>query len=442
MLNIFSEVYFRAPLWSDYVLLGLAVAFLLFSAFFNAAEVAYFSLSQNDLESMDESDQKKDKAAVRLLASTQRLLATIIIGGNVARVGFIVLSVTAIYSVFDFGLTPTWGFIVSLVSISLIYIIFAELMPKVYASEYSTQTVRKSARILLGLQNFFSPFVNMLAQSKSMMSNKLTRINMNTISVDELSQALDMGTETQEEDKEMLEGIIKFGNLQVSDVMTSRVDMVDVDTKLNFKQMMEVVVHSGYSRLPVYSGTRDNIKGILFSKDLLPFLDKPETFRWQTLIRQAYYVPETKKIDDLLIEFQENRVHLALVVDEYGGISGLITLEDIIEEIVGDISDEYDEEEVLYQKIDNHTYIFEAKILLNDFFKVTDIKSKEFEKVTENVETLAGMILEIKGEMPVKQEKLQYGHFVFEILQADNRRIKKVKLYIKNDPDKAHDDEN
>ena len=264
---------------------------------------------------------------------------------------------------------------------------------------------------------------------------------MNTISVDELSHALDMTTETQEEDKEMLEGIIKFGNIQVSDIMTSRVDMIDVDTKLNYSQLMDLIRESGYSRLPVYSGSRDNLKGILFSKDLLPFLDKPESFRWQTLIRQAYYVPETKKIDDLLIEFQENRVHLALVVDEYGGISGLITLEDIIEEIVGDISDEYDEEEVLFQKIDNHTYIFEAKILLNDFFKVTEIDSKEFEKITEEVETLAGMILEIKGEMPVKNEKLQYNHFVFEILQVDNRRIKKVKLHIKNDPDKAHDND-
>jgi len=192
---------------------------------------------------------------------------------------------------------------------------------------------------------------------------------MNNISVDELSMALDMTTETQEEDKEMLEGIINFGNIQVSDIMTSRMDMVDIDTKMNYKELMALVVDSGYSRLPVYSGTRDNIKGILFSKDLLPFLDKPEAFRWQTLVRQAYYVPETKKIDDLLIEFQENRVHLALVVDEYGGISGLITLEDIIEEIVGDISDEYDEEEVLFHKIDNHTYVFEAKILLNDFYK-------------------------------------------------------------------------
>ncbi len=441
LLNIFTEVYLKIPNWTDYVLLSLAILFLGFSAFFSSAEVAYFSMSQEDLNEFDNSDLKKDKAVLKLLNSPQKLLATIIIGSNVVNIAYIILSVTFTYSVFDFELHPVWGFIASLLVISLLFIVFGQLMPKVYSSEFSRQIARRSSRTLLMLQNFFRPFVDLLARSKALVYSKLTRVNMNNISVDELSMALDMTTETQEEDKEMLEGIINFGNIQVSDIMTSRMDMVDIDTKMNYKELMALVVDSGYSRLPVYSGTRDNIKGILFSKDLLPFLDKPEAFRWQTLVRQAYYVPETKKIDDLLIEFQENRVHLALVVDEYGGISGLITLEDIIEEIVGDISDEYDEEEVLFHKIDNHTYVFEAKILLNDFYKITEISSKEFEKITEDVETLAGMILEIKGEMPAKNEKLQYEHFVFEILQADNRRIKKVKLHIKNDPDKAHDDE-
>ncbi|MFV0391090.1 MAG: gliding motility-associated protein GldE [Paludibacteraceae bacterium] len=440
LLNIFSDIYFKTPLWYDYVLLGLSILFLAFSAFFSSAKVAYFSLSKEEFNEIEDSDLKKDKTTLKLLASTQKLLATIIIGAYVSQIGFIILAATFIYSVWDFEWMPVFGFVVSLLIIAFLFIIFALLIPKVYASEFSLKYTRRSSKILLGLQNFFKPFVDLLAQSKALMYNSLTKINMNTISVDELSQALDMGTDTQEEDKEMLEGIIKFGNIQVSDVMTSRVDMVDVDTKLDYRQLMDVVVDSGYSRLPVYSGSRDNIKGILFSKDLLLFLDKPSTFRWQTLIRQAYYVPETKKIDDLLIEFQENRVHLALVVDEYGGVSGLITLEDIIEEIVGDISDEYDEEKILYQKLDNHTYIFEAKILLNDFFKITNIESKDFEKFTEDVETLAGMILEIKGEMPQKNEMLQYEHYIFEILQADNRRIKKVKLHIKNDPDNAHED--
>lgn len=217
--------------------------------------------------------------------------------------------------------------------------------------------------------------------------------------------------------------------------MTSRVDVVDIDIKTSYKNLLSKIISSGYSRIPVYSVNRDNIKGILYSKDLLPHLDKPDTFRWQSLIRQAYYVPETKKIDDLLNEFQKNRVHLAIVVDEYGGASGLVTLEDIIEEIVGDISDEYDEEEQLYTKLDNHTFIFEAKIQLNDFFKIEEIDEEDFTKVTEEVETLAGMILEIKGEMPQKNERIGFDRYVFEILAADNRRIKKVKLYIRDKPE-------
>lgn len=438
LLNIFTDVYFKTPIWSDYVLLALSVFFLAFSAFYSSAEVAYFSLLQEDLDEFEESDSKKEKTALKLFRTPQKLLATIIIGSNVSKIAFIIISLTFIYSVFDFEEMPVWGIVGPFIGVSLVFIVFCELMPRVYSSENSKWAVRNSSVILLGLQNFFRPFVDLLAESKALVYSKLTKANVNSISIDELSHALDLATETQDDDKEMLEGIIKFGDIQVSDIMTSRVDMVGVDTKLNFKQLIEVITSSGYSRLPVFSGSRDNIKGILFSKDMLPYLDKPDSFRWQTLIRQAYYVPETKKIDDLLLEFQENRIHLALVVDEYGGISGLITLEDIIEEIVGDISDEYDEEEVLFQKIDNHTYIFEAKIQLNDFYKVTEIDSKEFEEITEDVETLAGMILEIKGELPEVNEKLQYKHFVFEILQADSRRIKKVKLHIKNDPDKTH----
>jgi CBS domain containing-hemolysin-like protein len=212
--------------------------------------------------------------------------------------------------------------------------------------------------------------------------------------------------------------------------------MVSVDIKTSYKNLLAVIVESGYSRIPVYSGSPDNIKGVLYSKDLLPHLDKPNSFRWQTLIRQAYYVPETKMIDDLLSEFQQNKVHLALVVDEYGGTSGLITLEDIVEEIIGDISDEYDDEEALYTKIDDHTFIFEAKIQLNDFFKIGEIDEDDFidAEATEEVETLSGFILELKGEIPRKNEQIEFGKkYLFEVLSVDNRRIKKVKLIIKEE---------
>lgn len=217
------------------------------------------------------------------------------IGNSVANIAFVILSTTLIYSVFDFELTPVWKFIAPVLFVSVTLLTFGQIMPKVYSSEYSTETVLKNSGIILALQNFFKPFVDILAESKALVNSRLPKRSPNMISMDELSHALDLSDDKQEEDKEMLEGIIKFANIQVADVMTSRMDMVIVDIKLNFKQLMDVIIESGYSRLPVYAGTRDNIKGILFSKDLLPYLDKPETFRWQTLIRQPYYVPETKK---------------------------------------------------------------------------------------------------------------------------------------------------
>ena len=274
--------------------------------------------------------------------------------------------------------------------------------------------------------------VKLLVNSTSFVNNKFAKHNRTNISMNELSQALELTTNNQDENKEILECIIKFGNIQVVDIMTSRVDMVDVDIKTNFKQLIKLIIDCGYSRIPVYSGTRDNIKGVLYSKDLLPHLDKPENFRWQSLMRQPYYVPETKKIDDLLNEFQKNRVHLAIVVDEYGGTSGLVTLEDIVEEIVGDISDEYDEDEKMFTKIDNHTFVFEAKIQLNDFFKIEEIEAEDFSKISDEVETLAGLVLEIKGEIPTKNERIVYDKYIFEIMAVDNRRIKKIKLHINN----------
>ena len=234
------------------------------------------------------------------------------------------------------------------------------------------------------------------------------------------------------EEKEMLEGIIRFGDKKVVDVMTSRLDIVDIDIKLNYKDVLSKIVQAGFSRMPVYAKTRDSIKGVLYAKDLLPHLDKPANFRWQTLVRPAYFVPETKMIDDLLNDFQQSKVHMAIVVDEYGGTSGIITLEDILEEIVGEIADEYDTDEQLYTKENNYTFVFDAKILLNDFFKVEGVDDADFSNISSEVETLAGLILELKGEMPAKNEKLQFAHYVFEVVAVDNRRIKKVRLHIKS----------
>lgn len=415
----------------------ISMVLLACSAIISAAEVAFFSLDPQTLNELEESDIKSDQNILQLLKTPQRLLATMLIGINFVNVAVILLLTHVTTTILNFDSAPIFGFIFQTVIITFALLLFGEIMPKVYATQFAKKTALYTVPFLAALGKLFGPFVSLLVNSTSVVNTRLAKHNRSNISMDELSQALELTSNMKDEDTEILEGIIKFGNIQVVDIMTSRVDMVVVDIKSNYKQLLDIIIKSGYSRIPVYAGTRDNIKGLLYSKDLLPHLDKPANFRWQSLVRQAYYVPETKMIDDLLIEFQENHVHLALVVDEYGGTSGLVTLEDIMEEIVGDISDEYDEEEVLFTKIDNHTFIFEAKILLNDFFKIAEIEEDDFVKVTEEVETLAGLILELKGDIPAKNERIGYGRYVFEIIAVDNRRIKKVKLYIKDDFEKS-----
>jgi putative hemolysin len=424
---------------SAIISLIISLLLLCFSAIISASEVAFFSLSPQILDKLEENERKADSRILRLLKTPQRLLATILIGSNLLNVAVILLITYFTTSIFNFDTVPVIGFIFQTIIITFSILLFAEIIPKVYATQFALKTAYNTVPILAAMEKLFGPFVSLLVNSTSIVNNRLARHSKSNISMDELSQALELTSNSKDEDKEILEGIIKFGNIQVVEIMTSRVDMVVADIKSNYKQLLDIIIKSGYSRIPVSAGTRDNIKGLLYSKDLLAHLDKPVNFRWQSLMRQAYYVPETKMIDDLLIEFQENHVHLALVVDEYGGTSGLITLEDILEEIVGDISDEYDDEQQLFTKIDNHTFIFEAKILLNDFFKIAEIEEDDFLKVTDDVETLAGLILELKGDFPVKNERIDHGRYVFEIVAADNRRIKKVKLYIKDDFKKSEE---
>jgi len=425
---------------SDIISLIISFMLLGLSAILSASEVAFFSLDPQTLSELEESERKSDHNTIRLLQAPQRLLATILIGNNLVNVAVILLLTHFTTSVLNFENAPLLGFIFQAIFITFILLLFGEIMPKIYATQFAKKTALNSVSIITTMEKMFGPIVSFLVNSTSIVNARLARHTHSNISMDELSHALELTSNSKDEDTEILEGIIKFGNIQVVDIMTSRVDMIVADIKLNYKQLLELIITSGYSRIPVYSGNRDNIKGLLYSKDLLPHLDKPSSFRWQTLVRQAYFVPETKMIDDLLNEFQKNKVHLALVVDEYGGTSGLVSLEDILEEIVGDISDEYDNEEELFTKIDNHTFIFEAKILLNDFFKIAEIDEDDFVKVTDEVETLAGLILELKGDFPVKNERIDYGRYVFEIVAADNRRIKKVKLFIKDDFDEQATD--
>lgn len=425
--------------FSAYVSLILGILLLFCSAFVSASEVAFFSLESLDVDELRQKESANASKVLKLLEYPQKLLATILISNNFVNVAIIILITYFSTSLFDFSMAPIWGFVIQTIVITFLLLLFGEIMPKVYATQYPMKMALFAASTLLTLEKVLSPFVALLVKSSAIMNTDKVKTR-NNISMDELSQALELTSDTEEDEKDMLEGIIKFGNIQVADIMRSRVDIVSVEIKSSYKELMRVIVESGYSRIPVFAENHDNIKGLIYSKDLLPHLEKPDNFRWQTLIRPAYFVPESKKIDDLLKEFQETKVHLAIVVDEYGGTSGLVTLEDILEEIVGDISDEYDDEEKLYVKVDDDTYVFEGKILLNDFYKITDIDESVFEKVTEDVETLAGLVLELKGEIPKKGDKVNMGPYEFEVVAVDNRRINKIRFHVNEEARKTEEE--
>lgn len=287
-----------------------------------------------------------------------------------------------------------------------------------------------SAGGIVVLRKIFYPLSSVLIRS-GLLAEKVVQKENHVLSVDDLEQALELTDEEElKEEKNMLEGIVRFGDETAKEVMTSRQDVVDLDFRLPFPEVLKCIVENNYSRIPVYQETIDNIRGILYIKDLLPYLSKPANFRWQSLIRPPYFVPETKKIDDLLREFQENKVHIAIVVDEFGGTSGIITLEDILEEIVGEINDEYDEEEKNYTRINANTYVFEGKTLLSDFFKILDLDDETFEEVEGDADSIAGLLLEIKGDFPELHERIDYQNFTFEVTELDGHRISKVKVVI------------
>ena len=283
------------------------------------------------------------------------------------------------------------------------------------------------SQVLLLLRKMFWPLSTLLMMSKAF-TDRVVQHETESFTVDDLEKAMELTDQKDiAQESSMLEGIIRFGGEMAREIMTSRVDIVALDINTPFPDVLKCIVENNYSRIPVYQGTQDNIKGVLYIKDLLPHLGKPSSFRWQSLIRPPYFVPETKMIDDLLRDFQSNKVHMAIVVDEFGGTSGLVTMEDIIEEIVGEINDEYDDEEKPYQRLNQNTYIFEAKIMLADFMKLFNLDDEYFEEVEGEADTLAGLLLEIKGEFPQLHEKITYKGFSFEIMEMDERRIVKVK---------------
>ena len=430
LADLFDGVTVYPPSVGAIVAITLAILLLFASGFVSASEIAFFSLSPNDLSEIEEEEHPSDRRITDLLKDSERLLATILISNNFVNVTIIMLCNFFFAEVVDFGHAVIVEFLVITVVLTFLLLLFGEIMPKIYSAQHTLKFCRFAAPVLMVLRKVFSPLSNLLVRSSFIVNKCVAKRNYN-ISVDDLSQALELTDKAEiSEESNILEGIIRFGGETAKEVMTSRLDMVDLDITSTFKEVLDCVVENGYSRVPVYEDSRDNIKGILYIKDLLPHLKKGEDFQWQSLIRPAYFVPETKMIDDLLRDFQANKIHIAIVVDEFGGTSGIVTMEDIIEEIVGEINDEYDEEERSYVKVNDHTYVFEAKTLLSDFYKIVKIDSETFEDVVGDADTLAGLLLEIKGEFPKLHEKLEYDNFLFEVLEMDARRILKVKVII------------
>jgi len=399
---------------------------LISSAFISGSEVAYFSMSPSDLDKLRDKKGKRPAMALRLLSKPERLLSTLLVANNTVNIAIIILAAFVSSQLFDFDNNPVLGFVIEVVVITFILLLFGEIMPKVYASRNQLRFSLIMAPAMGFCVRLFKPLSSLLMLS-SFFVRKRSNMRSKNISMDDLSDAIDLTSAGIKDDKDILKGIVRFGNISVSAIMCPRTDVTALDIRQGFKTILAQVIESGFSRIPVHSGSFDNVKGVLFVKDLLPYLDKPDSFKWQSLIRPPYVVPETKKINELLKEFQEKKIHMAIVVDEYGGTSGIVTLEDILEEIVGDITDETDEDTPLYKTTDDGAWIFDGKILINDFYRITGTYDDPFDDFIGESETLAGLLLELLGEIPLKGRVISLGDFDFIIETVEKRRIREIR---------------
>lgn len=412
------------------VALVIAAFALVASGFVSGSEISYFSLTPQQLDDDDDEHGPERNAGVRrLLSMPERLLATILIANNLVNVTIVILCNFALGPVFE-GMGAVWSFVLQSVILTFLILLFGEIIPKLYAQTRPLSWAHMASPVLLALVKLLYALASLLVRSSSIV-HKVVEKKPQNISADELSQALELTDVEKRDDKRMLQEILKFGDTTASEIMTPRVDITDIEISSDFSRVMEVVNESGYARIPVFEGTQDNIRGVLYSRDLLPYVEsRPDDFRWQNLLRQAYFVPESRMIDDLLEDFRRRKVHMAIVVDEFGGTQGVVTLEDVLEEIVGDINDEYDEVQQTYKRLPDDTYIFEGKTLLNDFFRITEQEEELYAPVTEDCETLAGMLLAIKGDFPKEKESLVYGHCRFLVLEIASHRIVSVRVKV------------
>ena len=427
---LLSQFYQGIDLEIAICLLVLCALFVC-SALASASETAFFSLLPNDINEMENSDKRSDKLVLELREKPKQFLATILITNNLINVTITIFAAYIVSRIFDFGTNDVWQFIFNVIIITSLLLIFGEMIPKITAAKRARTLCRNLAPTIKVLIVIFKPLSSLMVKSTSLIDKRIAKKNVDPLSITDLTTAVDITTteETPIEERTMLQGIATFGEKEVSDIMQPRVQLFAVKISTEIAQLIDLIIEHGFSRIPVYEDTLDEIKGILYVKDLLPHIEE-KNFKWQELLRPAFFVPENKKIDDLFQDFRAKKIHIAIVVDEYGGTSGLVTMEDVLEEIVGDIKDEFDTvaENQNYRKIDEKTYVFQAQTSLVDFCKVFDINEFYFEDIKGESDTLAGLILEMEGRIPQAGFSTSYKEFVFQIEKADKRRIIEIKV--------------
>lgn len=412
--------------------LAVIILLLIISGLVSASEVAFFSLKADDLDRCRDRNSKQDRAIVDLLTNPRQLLATILIMNNTVNVGIVTLSTFLMWELAETRRPQELIVLAVTFTVTIVITFFGEIVPKVYATKHNLNLARLLSGLWKALIVIWRPVSAPLMGMSHFVEKRFEKKGYQA-TVEELHQALEIATRTDEttrEEREILKGIVNFGTITVKQIMHSRVDMAAVDVEKNFHELIECVKKAGFSRMPAYRETLDKIEGVLYIKDLIPFIDREPDFNWRSLLRPGFFVPETKKIDSLLKDFQEKRVHMAIVVDEYGGTSGLVTLEDVIEEIIGEINDEFDEAGQRFQKIDDHTFIFEGSISLHDFCKALAVHPDTFDEVRGESESLGGLILELNEGFPAVGDRISYNQYTFSIESLDKKRIRRVKVTV------------
>lgn len=419
------------PFTFEIVINLFSIGILLFvSGLTSSAEVAFFSLSPSQLNDIKTNIEKHPNQIIyHLINRPKKLLATLVISNNLVNIAIVILSAYTVTSLFDFTLHPRLSFFIQIVIVTMMIVLFGEVMPKIYTTHVTLRIARLVAYPIFVADKILSPLSYLLVTSTNIIDKKISKRGYD-ITMDELTHAIDITSDktTPADEKKILKGIVKFGNTDVKQIMKARPDVTAIEIKTPFTQVLKIIEEAGYSRIPVYENNFDRIKGMLYIKDFIKYLDEDDEFHWHELLRPAYFVPESKKINNLLEEFQEQRMHMAIVVDEYGTSVGIVSLEDILEEIVGELSDEFDDEEPSYSKLDDANFVFEAKTLINDVCRVMNIDRVIFNEIHGETDTLAGLVLELAKRIPQKGETVSFRNFKFTIEAADKRRVKRVKV--------------